>query len=219
MGNTNCRSENPANCRFHGYDVKMTSLREQQAQAKADNDPYALYEATKAMEVVEAEEAASKNTATISDLFDVYGETYISSMAPEVVLGLKAYSRIHSVNEKGDEVAYVRSIAYAHVEAPECLRLQASRPLSDEEVINVERVVRSRYNQALKGEGLVPSRRDGKASVIIRGDFTSFNRNSKDREEFETGLLAGKDANLIEGFGPDTTFTLYYEDSSIILHH
>lgn len=219
MSNTNCRSENPATCRNHGYDVKIASLKEHQQEAIANNDPEAAYKATKAIEAVEAEEVKTKNVATISDLFDADGRTYISSMAREVVVGFKAYPRIHSVNEKGHEVAYVRSLAYAHHEAPECLRLQASRPLSDEEVTNVEQVVRSRYNQTLKGEGLVPSRRDGKASIIIRGDFTPFSSNSKDRGEFETELLAGKDSNLIEGFGSDTTFTLYYEDTSIVLNH
>jgi hypothetical protein len=219
MSKVKCSAKNPATCRNHGYDVKMASLKEQQQEAIANNDPEAAYKATKAIEAVEAEAAKTKNVATISDLFDADGRTYISSMTRGVIVGFQAYPRIHSVNEKGNEVAYVRSLAYAHIEAPECLRLQASRPLSEEEVTNVERVVRSRYNQTLKGEGLVPSRRDGEASIIIRGDFTPFNRNSKDREEFETGLLAGKDANLIEGFGPDTTFTLYYEDSSIILRH
>lgn len=176
--------------------------------------------------------APEKFRMSSRERYDSRGYVYVSAMNEEVANGSYAPDRIHSVNEYGELVAYVRANQFNFHDYPDGMRIQASRPLTDAEVQKVAQLTGYQHRATLNGEGLSDPERCGKAAVLVSTDNTKSAGRKSMFDEFEEGLeptlqegspirktdRAGegtKGTRLIEGFGDDVTFTLYYEDSSV----
>ena len=180
----------------------------------------------------EEKPTSDKPTASVYDRYDEEGYIYVSALSDEVANGTYHPDRIHSINEYGEEVAYVRYDSYNFQNYPDNMRIQASRPLSDEEVQKVAQLTGYQHRQTLNGEGLSDPARCGNASVLVGTDNTKSAGRKSMFSEFEDGLETTlqegsrlrttnrsgpgtKGTRLIEGLGSDVTFTLYYEDDSV----
>lgn len=176
--------------------------------------------------------APEKRTATTMDRYDDKGYIYVSALSDEVAEGTYHPDRIHSVNEYGEDVAYVRADSYDFHDYPDNMRIQASRPLTDAEVQKVAQLTGYQHRATLNGEGLSDPERCGNASVLVGTDNTKSAGRKSHFTDFEEGLestlqegspvrktdragVGTKGTRLIEGFGKDVTFTLYYEDPSV----
>lgn len=178
------------------------------------------------------EPAPEKPTVSILDRYDKDGNIYISALADGVADGTYYPNRIHSVNEYGEPVAYVRADKFSFHNYPDEMRIRASRPLSDAEVQKVAQLTGYHHRATLNGEGLSDPARCGNASVLVGTDNTKSAGRKSMFGDFEDGLEARlqegspvrktdrsgsgtKGTRLIEGFGDDVSFTLYYLDDSV----
>lgn len=169
---------------------------------------------------------------SILDRYDKEGNIYVSALDDEVANGTYAPVRIHSIDEYGEPVAYVRADEFNFMNYPDEMRIQASRPLSDAEVQKVAQLTGYQHRSTLNGEGLSDPDRCGNASVLVGTDNTKSAGRKSMFNEFEEGLEATlqegspvrktdrsgpgtKGTRLIEGFGSDVNFTLYYLDDSV----
>jgi hypothetical protein len=181
---------------------------------------------------VATEAAPTKPSVSVKDRYDTNGNIYVSALAEDVVNGSYAPKRIHSVDEYGDEVAYVRADEFNFYNYPDEMRIQASRPLSDEEVQRVAQLTGYQHRSTLNGEGLSDPDRCGRASVLVGTDNTKSAGRKSMFNEFEEGLETTlqegspvrktnrsgpgtQGTRLIDGLGDDVTFTLYYLDDSV----
>lgn len=173
-----------------------------------------------------------KPTISVEDRCDEEGFEYASAFSDEVANGTYAPDRIHSIDEYGEPVAYVRADSYNFHNYPDDMRIQASRPLTDAEVQRVAQLTGYQHRSTLNGEGLSDPDRCGKASVLVGTDNTKSSGRKSMFTDFEDGLEATlqegspvrktdragagtKGTRLIEGLGNDVTFTLYYKDDSV----
>jgi hypothetical protein len=176
--------------------------------------------------------APEKPTVSVEDLSDEEGFQYASAFCDEVANGTYAPDRIHSIDEYGKAVAYVRADSYSFHDYPDEMRIQASRPLSDAEVQKVAQLTGYQHRSTLNGEGLSDPDRCGNAAVLVGTDNTKSSGRKSMFNDFEDGLEATlqegspvrktdrsgpgtKGTRLIEGFGKDVSFTLYYKDDSV----
>jgi hypothetical protein len=181
---------------------------------------------------VSGKPAPEKPTASTIDRYDEEGFRYASALSDEVANGAYHPDRIHSINEYGEAVAYVRADSYTYHNYPDDMRIQASRPLTDAEVQRVAQLTGYQHRSTLNGEGLSDPDRCGNASVLVGTDNTKSSGRKSMFSDFEDGLEATlqegspvrktdrsgpgtKGTRLIEGFGSDVNFTLYYQDTSV----
>lgn len=174
----------------------------------------------------------NKPTVSTLDVYDKDGHIYVSALDDEVANGTYNPPRIHTINEYGEKVAYVRADEYNFHNYPDEMRVQASRPLSDAEVQKVAQLTGYQHRSTLNGEGLSDPDRCGNAAVLIGTDNTKSSGRKSMFGDFEDGLEATlqegspvrktdrsgpgtKGTRLIEGFGSDVHFTLYYQDDSV----
>lgn len=178
-------------------------------------------------------EAPAEPKPRLQDLVGSDGETYVSADSVEVDYGTYTPDHIHSIDPyDGSTVAFVKASAYSYHNYPDVMRIQASRPLSDEEVQKVAQLTGYQHRSTLNGEGLSDPERSGRASVVVGTDNTKSYGRQNHFEDFEDGLQATiqegspvrktnrsgegtKGTRLIDGIGKDVTFTLYYQDSSV----
>lgn len=178
------------------------------------------------------EPALEKPTLSNRPRYDKGGYIYASALLEDVANGSYAPDRIYSINEHGEPVAYVRADNYDFHDYPDEMRVQASRPLSDAEVQRVAQLTGYQHRSTLNGEGLSDPDRCGNASVLIGTDNTKSSGRKSMFSDFEDGLEltlqegspvrktdrsgpGTKGTRLIEGFGSDVNFTLYYQDESV----
>jgi hypothetical protein len=180
-----------------------------------------------------ATDPAPQNPAvSIEDRYDKDGNIYHSALADGIADGTYYPNRIHSINEYGEPVAYVRADKFSFHNYPDAMRIRASRPLSEVEVQKVAQLTGYHHRATLNGEGLSDPARCGNASVLVGTDNTKSAGRKSMFGEFEDGLEARlqegspvrktdrsgpgtKGTRLIEGFGDDVSFTLYYLDDSV----
>lgn len=162
------------------------------------------------------------------------GEEYTNSLHHSIYAGVSRLPprRIFSEDEQGNARAFVNAEDFNHDAYPNVMRLQASRPLTDDEVAKVAQLTGFTHRKTLNGEGLSDPERDGSAAVILSTDNTkSYGRKSQFGSfEDKLGhiLRYGSDVRktnrsgagtmgtrLVEGIGNDVSFTLYYQDPSV----
>lgn len=206
----------------------------QEAVTSGDFSRYlALTDSIKKGEIASQSDSPSTVSGPIASVrYDKNGNMYVSALSGDVVNGTYAPKRIHSVDEYGDEVAYVRADEFSFHNYPDEMRIQASRPLNDEEVQRIAQLTGYQHRSTLNGEGLSNPSRCGNASVLVGTDNTKSAGRKSMFNEFEEGLestlqegspirktnrsgpnTAG--TRLIAGLGDDVTFTLYYLDDSV----
>lgn len=183
-------------------------------------------------ETKEETSTSEKSTVSTLDRYDKDGNIYVSALDDEVANGTYAPARIHSIDEYGEPVAYVRADEFNFMNYPDEMRVQASRPLSDAEVQKVAQLTGYQHRSTLNGEGLGDPDRCGNASVLIGTDNTKSSGRKSMFGEFEDGLEATlqegspvrktnrsgpgtQGTRLVEGLGSDVNFTLYYLDNSV----
>jgi hypothetical protein len=183
-------------------------------------------------EHVATEPAPEKPTVSTIDRYDKEGNIYVSALDDAVANGSYHPARIHSIDESGEEVAYVQAEYYSHQNYPDDMRIQASRPLTDAEVQRVAQLTGYQYKSTLGGEGLSDPDRCGNASVLVGSDMTKAAGRKSHLDDFEDGLEdrlrygsevrktnrsgpGTQGTRLIDGLGDDLNFTLYYKDDSV----
>lgn len=181
---------------------------------------------------VSGKSGPAQPTVSTLDRYDADGHIYVSALDDSVANGTYHPDRIHSINEYGESVAYVKAEAYNYQNYPDDMRIQASRPLTDAEVQRVAQLTGYQHRSTLNGEGLSDPDRCGNASVLVGTDNTKSSGRKSMFDEFEDGLEGTlqdgspvrktdrsgpgtKGTRLVEGFGKDVSFTLYYQDDSV----
>jgi hypothetical protein len=114
---------------------------------------------------------------------------------------------------------------------PYAMRIQANRPLNDEEMRKMAGLMGYAYRATIAGEPIGSPMRDSPYSFVVSSDMTKSSRDDLGMglEDFEESLprvlaegspirktnRAGagtQGTRLVEGFGSDLTFELYYDD-------
>lgn len=174
-----------------------------------------------------------KRRAYQSFLVGSDGNNYINALHPHVFNAEGDFpDRIYSEDEYGEDRAFVQYHLHDFKDYPNVMRVQASRPLTDEEVKKVAQLTGYTHRKTLNGEGLSAPERDGNAAVILSTDNTkSYGRKTRwddFEEKLEDILQNGSDkrttnrsgpntmgTRLIDGLGSDIKFTLYYQDDEV----
>lgn len=161
------------------------------------------------------------------------GNDYMNALHPTVFNSEGDFpKRIYSEDAYGNDRAFVQYDLHNFQDYPNVMRIQASRPLTDDEVAKVAQLTGYTHRSTLNGEGLSDPERDGNAGVILETDNTkSYGRKTRwdDFESKLNGILKNgsdirttnrsgegtKGTRLIDGIGDDVTFQLYYQDDSV----
>jgi hypothetical protein len=114
---------------------------------------------------------------------------------------------------------------------PYAMRIQANRPLSDEETYKMAGLMGYAYRATIAGEPIGGPMRDSPYSFVVSADMTKTSRDDlgmglEDFEEMLARVLAEgspirktdragagtQGTRLVDGFGDDLQFELYYDD-------
>jgi hypothetical protein len=114
---------------------------------------------------------------------------------------------------------------------PYAMRIQANRPLSDDEMRKMAGLTGYAYRATIAGESIGSPMRDSPYSFVVSSDMTKTSRDDlgmglEDFEEMLPNMLADgtpvrktdragagtQGTRLVEGFGSDLAFEIYYDD-------
>lgn len=253
MSATKCSSKNPATCRYHGH-AQIATIKEQLRTAEANQDFEAFYHATKALEALNNTEDGDKQNFTSQTtsgpppmpLFPAstpspklkWGsnhEWYWSSSDPRVSAGTSTPDYVHTLDSWNDPVAYARADLNEYKSYPKDVRVQASHPLSDEQIRQVREIANNLYREIFASNGFeAVVDRDGESSVILTIDsieqtfgkqdrYVEFNKRLNETLQKGTRVRKTNDdgpgtigTRRHRGLGTNTDFTLYLRTDEIV---
>lgn len=184
---SNCRSANPATCRYHGHADNVAAITEQQREAEKKGDFDAYAKATDLLKFIEnknnlfdereaaaAEARDNKDYDRANRLRDAKiivssnGTEFVRSIDKQVDNGSWAPPYV-CADHAGERFAYARADIYKGDYKHQHLRFQASAPLSESEMIQVKNSISEYANEVLKNPSTEQrAYRDSKAGAFIQ---------------------------------------------------
>lgn len=257
MGATKCSSKNPATCRYHGH-AQIAIIKEQQRAAEASKDFASYYAATKALEELantedkenfsnKVKEGVLNSVASPMPLYPnkipspklklgSNGEWFSSSNSPAISEGSYAPDYLHTIDSWDNEAVYVKADLHTLSDLPQDIRVQANRPLTDNEIRQVSQLASGLHSEifgAKEFDTFVD--RDGQASVSLTVDnarkeygnkegYAEYSRRLNATIRRGSAVRKTNDdgpgtigTRKHKGLGNDVSFTLYYRADDIKL--